>query len=134
MHLFSKIRNVCIQMSGFVRVTLHSFQIEPPKMKLCEFVRVPRVSDWARFAVQISKGEALMPWLTVGLLFIFMQLSCVHLTALKMDSVSQTPPNFEQKTSVKVVHNSRNKATSVVRFPSCLHKLGCQCDWSRVGQ
>ena len=53
--------------------------IKSPKMKFHEFVRVLRVSNWAKFAVQISKDEALMPLLTVGLLFIFMHLSCVYL-------------------------------------------------------
>ena len=43
-------------------------------MKLCEFVRVPRISDLAKFVVQILKDEALTPLLTVGLLFIFMYL------------------------------------------------------------
>ena len=38
-----------------------------------------KVSSWAKFAVQISKDEAPTPLLTVGLLFIFMHLSCVHL-------------------------------------------------------
>ena len=51
--------------------TLQNFQFESPKMKLREFVRVPTVSDWAKFAVQISKDEAPTPLLTVGLLFIF---------------------------------------------------------------
>ena len=45
---------------------LQNFQFESPKMKLCEFVRVPTVSDWAKFAVQISKDEAPTPLLTVG--------------------------------------------------------------------
>ena len=31
------------------------------KMKLRELVRVPTVSDWAKFAVQISKDEAPTP-------------------------------------------------------------------------
>ena len=59
----------------------------------------------------------LMPWLTVGLLFIFMHISCVHLATLKIDSVSQTPPDFKERTSVEVEHKSGNKATSVVRIP-----------------
>ena len=66
-------------------------------MKLHEFVRVPRVSDWARFAVRISKDEAVMLLQTVGLLFIFMHLSCICLATLKIHSISQTPPNFEQR-------------------------------------
>ena len=44
-------------------------------MKLCEFVRVPRISDLAKFVVQILKDEALTPLLTVGLLFKF---SCIY--------------------------------------------------------
>ena len=44
------------------------FQFESPKMKLCEFVRLPTVSDGAKFAVEISKDEAPTPLLTVGLL------------------------------------------------------------------
>ena len=71
-----------------------NFQFESPKMKLHEFVRVPRVSDWARRAVQISKDEAPTPLLTAGLLFIFLHLLCVHLITLKIHSVCQTPLNF----------------------------------------
>ena len=85
-------------------------------MKLHEFVRVPTVSDRARFAVQISKDEALTPWPTVGLLFIFGHLSRVHLATLKIHSVSQTSPNFEQRTSLEVVTNSRNEAISLTRI------------------
>ena len=48
-------------------------------MKLCEFVRVPRLSVCAKFAIQISNDEALMLLLTVGLLFISVHLSRVHL-------------------------------------------------------
>ena len=96
---------------------LQNFQFESPKMKLREFVRVPTVSDWAKFAVQISKDEAPTPLLTVGLLFIFGHLSHVHLTTLKIHSVSQTLPNFEQTTSPEVVNNSGNEATTVVRIP-----------------
>ena len=86
-------------------------------MKLHEFVRVPTVSDWAKFAVQISKDEAPTPLLTVGLLFIFGHLSRVHLTTLKIHSVSQTSPNFEQTTAPEVVNNSENDATSLTRIP-----------------
>ena len=68
-------------------------------MKLCEFVRAPTVSDRAKFGVQISKDEAATPLLTVGLLFILGHLSRVHLATLKIHSVSQTSPNFEQRTS-----------------------------------
>ena len=46
---------------------MQNFQFESPKMKPRESVRVPTVSDRAKFAVQISKDEA--P--TVRLLFIF---------------------------------------------------------------
>ena len=84
-------------------------------MKLREFVRVPTVSGGAKFAVQISKDEALMPLLTVGL-FIFGQLSHIHLATLKIHSVSQTLPNFEQTTSPEVVINSGNEATSLTRI------------------
>ena len=68
-------------------------------MKLREFV-----------TVQISKDEALMPMLTVGLFLIFTHLSHVHLATLKIHSVSQTPPNFEQKASLEVVNNSMYKS------------------------
>ena len=93
-----------------------NFQFESPEIKLCEFVRVPTVSDWAKVAVQISKDEALTPLLTEGLLFIYMHLSCVHLTALKIQSISQTPQNFEQKTLLEVVNNSGNEVTSLVKM------------------
>ena len=86
-------------------------------MKFREFVRVPTVSDCAKFAIQISKDGALMPLLTVGLLFIFGHLSHIHLATLKIHSVSQTSPNFEQTTSPEVVINSGNKATSLARIP-----------------
>ena len=106
------------QVLGYQRGNrLQNFQFETPKMKLCEFVRVPMVSDGAKFAVQISKDEALTPLLTVGLLFIFVHLSRVHLATLKIHSVSQTQSNFEQKTSPEGVNNSRNEATSLARIP-----------------
>ena len=41
----------------------------------------------------------------------------VHLAALKIHSVSQTSPNFEQRTSPEVVNNSGNEATSLARIP-----------------
>ena len=59
-------------------------------LNLREFVGVPRVSDWAKSAVQISKDEAPMPLLTVGFFFIFVHLLCVHPAALKIDSVSNS--------------------------------------------
>ena len=92
-------------------------QFESPKMKLRVFVRVPTVNDGAKFAVEISKDEALTPLLTVGLLFIFGHLSRVHLATLKIHRVSQTSPNFEQTTSREVVNNSENEATSLTRIP-----------------
>ncbi len=95
---------------------LQNFQFETPKMKLREFARVPTVSNWAKFTVQILKAEAPTPLLTVGLLFIFMHLSHVHLATLKIHSVSQTPLNFEQRTLPEVVNNSGNEATSLVRI------------------
>ena len=112
----------------FGTYTLQNFQFEFPKLMLCEFVRVglPRVSNWAKFAVQISKAEAPTPLLTVGLLFIFMNLSHAHLTTLKIHSVSQTPPKFKQRTSLEVVNNSGKEATSLMRIHSHLHKLWCQ--------
>ena len=58
-----------------------------------------------------------MPLLTEALLFIFMHLLCVHLTILKIHSVSQTPPNFKQRTSLEVENNSGNEATSLMRIP-----------------
>ena len=90
-----------------------NFHFESPKIKLCEFVRVPTVSDWAKFAVQILQDEALTP---VGHLFIFVHPSCVHLATLKIHSISQTPLNFEQRTSLEVVNSSGNEAISLVRF------------------
>ena len=68
-------------------------------MKVREFVRMSRVNAWAKFAVQIFKDEAPTPLLTVGLFFSFVHLSCVHLATLKIHSISQTPPNLEQRTS-----------------------------------
>ena len=97
-------------------LTLQKFQFKFPKMKFHEFVRVPTVSDWAKFAVQISKDEAPTPLLTVGLLFIFTHLSRVHLATLKIHSVSQTQLNFEQRTSLDVVNNSGNEATSLAKI------------------
>ena len=38
-----------------------------------------------------------MPLLTVGLLFIFVHLSCVHLATLKIHSISQTQLNLKTK-------------------------------------
>ena len=66
-----------------------------------------------------------MPLLTVGLLFIFVHLSCVHLATSK--SISQTPPNFEQKTSPEVVNSSGNKAITVYKshenpVPICISR------------
>ena len=76
---------------------LQNFQFESPKMKLHEFVRMPTVSDWAKFALKISKDEALMPLLTGGLVFIFLHLLCIHLATLNIHIVSQTPLNFKQR-------------------------------------
>ena len=56
-------------------------------MKLREFVRVPRVSDRAKFAVQISKDEAPLPLLTVGFLFIIVHLLCDHLRERERDYI-----------------------------------------------
>ena len=98
-------------------------------MKLREFVRVPRLSHCVRFVDQISKDEDRTPLLTVGILFIFTHLSCVHLATFKIHSISQTPPNFEQKTSPEVVNNSRNQATStsLARTPFLFASdRGCQ--------
>ena len=114
----SQARNVCIWMLGFRVPTLQNFQFESPKMKFREFVRVPGVSDWAKFAVQISKDEAPMPLLTVELLFISVHLTCLHLTTLKIHNASQTPPKSEQRASPEVVNNSGNEATSLARIPS----------------
>ena len=86
-------------------------------MKLHEFVRVPTVSNGDKFAVQILKDEAPTPLLTVGLLFIFRHLLRIHLAALKIHSVSQTSPYFEQTTSPEVVNNSGKEATSLARIP-----------------
>ena len=115
----------CRVLGGLRGNQLQNFQFESPKMKLREFVRVPTVSNWAKFAVQISMDEAPTPLLTVGLLFIFVHLSRVHLATLKIHSVSQTQPNFEQRTSPKVVNNSGNKATISQESHSYLHKPRC---------
>ena len=98
-------------------------------MKLHEFVRVPGV-NWARFAVKISKDEALTPLLTVVLLFIFVHLSCVHLSALKIHSISQTPMNLEQRTSLEehIIAEMRLQVSRGSR--SYLQKLGCQYEAS----
>ena len=80
----------CWVFGGLWGNQLQNFQFEPPKMKLQEFVRVPTVSDWAKFAVQISKDAAPTPLLTAGLLFISGCLSHVHLVTLKIHSSSQT--------------------------------------------
>ena len=58
-----------------------------------------------------------MPLLTVGLLFIFGHLSRIHLATLKIHSISQTLPHFEQTTSPEEVNNSGNEATRLVRIP-----------------
>ena len=62
-----------------------------------------------------------MPLLTVRLLFIFMHLSRVHLTTLKIHSVSQTQPNFEQRTLPEVVKNSRNESCENP-VPICINR------------
>ena len=49
-------------------------------------------------------------------MFIFGHLSCVHLAILKIHSVSQTSPNFKQRTLPEVVNNSGNEATSLARL------------------
>jgi len=105
---------------------LQNFHLEFPKMKLCEFVRVPTVSNWAKFVVQISQDEALTP---VGHLFISVHPSCVHLATLKIHSVSRTPLNFEQRTSLEVVNSSGNEAISLVRF-SFLFASARMLEWS----
>ena len=88
-------------------------------MKFHESVRVPMVSDRVKCAIQISKDKALMPLLTGTLLFIFVHLSCVHLTTLKIHNISQTPLNFKQKTSPEVVtvNNGGNSTTNLMRIP-----------------
>ena len=98
-------------------------------MKLREFVRVPRLSHCVRFVDQISKDEDRTPLLTVGILFIFTHLSCVHLATFKIHSISRTPPNFKQRTSPEVVNNSGNQATStsLARTPFLFASdRGCQ--------
>ena len=81
-------------------------------MKLLEFVRVPM----SQICSSNLKDEAPTPLLTVGLLFIFVHLSRVHLATLKIHSISQTPLNFKQRTSLEVVKNSGNKATCLARI------------------
>ena len=58
-----------------------------------------------------------MPLLTAGLLFIFVHLLCDRLTTWKIHSISQTQPNFEQRTSPEVVLSSVNEATNLTRIP-----------------
>ena len=53
-----------------------------------------------------------------------MPLTCVHLATLKIRSVSQTPPNFEQKTLPETVNNSRNEATSPEKIPFLFAQVG----------
>ena len=43
---------------------------------------------------------------------------------MKIYSISQTPPNFKQRTSPEVVHNSRNEASSLARIPFLFAKAG----------
>ena len=46
--------------------------------------------------------------------FVYFCASCVHLATLKIHSISQTPPNFKQRTLQEVVNNSGNEATSLL--------------------
>ena len=93
-------------------------------MKLHEFVRVARVSTWAKIAVQISNDEAPMPLLTVGFLIIFMHVSCVHFATLKIHSVSQTPTKLWTK---DITGSSAQSQRWVLQEScSCLCKLGCK--------
>ena len=122
------------QVLGCLRCNwLSKCQFESLKMNLCEFVRGPRVSDWAKFAVQTSKDEAPTPLLTVGLLFIFMHLLCVHLATLKICSVSESTKlqtkdiawsskqQWKQgykshENPAEAANNSGNEATSLMRI------------------
>ena len=92
---------------------LQNFQFESPKMKLCEFVRVPTVSDWDKFAVQIWKDEAPVH-IANSRAFVYFRAS-VACPPRNFEN-SQHLSNFEQKTSPEVVNNSRNEATSRVRI------------------
>ena len=75
-----------------------------------------------------------MPLLTVGLLFIFGHLSRVHLTTLKIHTISQTSPNFEQRTSPEVVNYNGNKATSHENpIPVCISRDGACASWALPG-
>ena len=56
---------------------LQNFQFESLEVKLCEFVRGPRVSDWAKFAVQIAKDEAPMHAIANIRAFVYFHASIV---------------------------------------------------------
>ena len=65
------------------------------------------------YTVHTEWGDFLTPLLTLGLLFIFVPLSCFHLATLKIHSISQTPPN---RTLPEVVHKSGNESVSLMRI------------------
>jgi len=97
-----------------------NFQFQSPKMKLHEFVRVPMVSDWARFAVQISKDEAPTPLLisdTIADSRAFVYFGASIACPPRNFENSQHLSNSKQRASPEVVNNSGNKATSLVRIP-----------------
>ena len=64
-------------------------------MKLSEFVRVPRVSNWAKICSSNLKGWRSDATANSRLLFVFVHLSWVHLTTLKIHSIFQTPLGTE---------------------------------------
>ena len=110
-------------MSDFVRVPTGQF--ESAKMKLHKFVRVPRVSDWDKFAVQISKDEApTLTLLTVGLLCIF--CASIVRPSRNFENSQHLSNSAELKTSLEVVHNSGNELQVSWETDSYLHNLGCQ--------
>ena len=105
-------------MSGFRVPTAKKkkIQFESPKIKLSEFVMVHRVSNWAKFAVQISKG-----WSSNATAN---SRAFVHFRA----SIVCPSRNFENpqrlsnstklwtKDIAEVVNNSGNKAASLARI------------------
>ena len=114
-HIFLSIQKYPHLNVGFGGTKISSLKLQ--RWSSVSFVRVPTVSDWAKFAIQISKDEAPTPLLTVWLLFILVHLSRAHLATLKIHSVSQIQPNSEQRTSPEVVNHSGNEATNLARIP-----------------
>ena len=102
--------------------------------------KIRRVTDLPNFLVWFSKDDT--PWLCLGkqlskiyswniegwssdtiansfffFFSFFFHVSIVCPSCNFENSNSQTPPNFEQRTLLEVMHNSRNEATSLMRIP-----------------